>query len=49
MTKFMMAQAVSLSIMPTLLYISFFGTLVVYVWKIHATAGYRVLIFSLES
>jgi len=46
--KLTMAQAVSLSIMPTLLSIafySFFAGLVVYVWNIHATAGYCVLAF----
>lgn len=50
MRKFTMAHAVSLSIMPTLLYISFFsffGGLVVFVWNIHTTAGYCVLIFML--
>ncbi|KAF8263968.1 hypothetical protein EI94DRAFT_1788251 [Lactarius quietus] len=48
--KFTMAQAVGLSVMPTLLiisFISFFGGLIVYVWNIHTAAGYCVLIFLL--
>lgn len=45
-----MGQALSLSIMPSLLSIafySFFAGLVVYVWNIHTTAGQCVLAFIL--
>jgi hypothetical protein len=46
--KLTMAQAITLSIMPTLLYIAFYSFisgLVVYVWNIHTTAGHCVLAF----
>ncbi|KAF8263970.1 hypothetical protein EI94DRAFT_1806462 [Lactarius quietus] len=48
--KFTISQAVSLSVMPALLlisFVSFFCGLIVYVWNIHATAGYCILIFLL--
>ena len=50
MKKFTVAHAVSLSAMPALIvisFVSFFSGLVVYVWNIHATVGYCILVFML--
>ena len=50
MKRFTMAQAVSLSTVPVFLFISlisFFSGLVVYVWNIHTTLGYCILVFML--